>query len=112
MTNRRSLANARLGLALAAALFAAACGSSGPPAPEAAARSYEATGRVEWVSVEQGNIKIDHEEIVGLMPAMSMRFVVRDKNLLVGVEPQSVVDFTVVEETRGYVITSLRRRNG
>ena len=27
-----------------------------------------------------------------------------------GVEPENVVDFTVVEETRGYVITSMKRR--
>jgi Cu/Ag efflux protein CusF len=71
---------------------------------------YRGAGVVIWVNAEDGSIKIDHEEIKDLMPAMAMKFVVRDKTLLNGIDANDRVEFDVVEATHeGYVITALKK---
>jgi protein SCO1/2 len=62
----------RLSLALVGAMLAAACG---PAPPESDGKSYSLRGTVVAVDAANRKITIDHEEIPGFMPAMTMPFV-------------------------------------
>jgi protein SCO1/2 len=87
---------ARLGLAL----LALACGDGG--------RRFEARGVVREVVREYEQIVIAHEDIPGLMPAMTMNFDVADPALLDAVGKGEAVAFTVAFDGRHYEITELR----
>jgi len=55
-------------------------------------------------------IEIDHEEIVGLMPAMQMEFPVTDVALLSGLAVNDRIDFTVVEKTGQMKVTAITKK--
>ncbi len=74
-----------LALACACALFA--CG------PE----TYDARGVVRGVRAQERQVTIEHGEIAGLMPAMTMSFDVADPALLAGVEPGQYVEFRIAK---------------
>lgn len=59
------------------------------------ARRVEATGVVEAVDAELKQIVIDHEDIPGVMPAMSMSFDVGDPRLLETLAPGQKIEFTL-----------------
>jgi protein SCO1/2 len=78
----------RLGLALLLlAALASACG--------AGSDRYEARGRVETVDAAARQIRINHEEIKGFMPAMTMNFDVAREVPLEGVAPGDAIRFTL-----------------
>jgi Cu/Ag efflux protein CusF len=109
--NHQSKRHPRSGIAaaacvLAALLAAVSCGDDKAAPP---GKVHHAVGVVVVVSPETSSIKIDHEEIKDFMPAMSMKFVVRDKTLLNDVKPNDRVEFDVVEATEGYVITAIKK---
>ncbi len=54
-------------------------------------------------------IEIDHQEIKGLMPAMTMDFYVTDKSLLDGIKAGDHIDFTIQNGVGGVVITRIRK---
>jgi protein SCO1/2 len=91
---------ARAFAALCAALALAGCGDGG--------RSYEARGVVREVVREYEQIVIAHEDIPGLMPAMTMNFDVADPALLDAAEKGQAVEFTVSFDGRHYEITAIR----
>jgi protein SCO1/2 len=66
-----------------------ACGQ-GP-----AANRHPARGIVREVLLADHQVVIEHEEIVGLMPAMTMSFDVPDHELLERLAPGQAIDFTV-----------------
>src|SRR5262245_60472633 len=70
-------------------------------------KPYPGTGIVKIINRNEGWIEIDHEEIVGLMPAMEMEFWVEKRSLLDNVRVGQKVDFTVVETGRGQILTTL-----
>ncbi len=78
-------------LALAALLASLACQRSD---------TFEASGVVRGVRAAEGQVTIEHGDIEGLMPAMTMSFDVADPTLLEGLEPGQYVEFR------------LRRRDG
>jgi protein SCO1/2 len=59
------------------------------------ARRVEATGVVEAVDAELAQVVIDHEDIPGVMPAMSMSFDVGDPRLLETLAPGQKIEFTL-----------------
>ncbi len=75
---------ARRLLALAL-LLATACG----------AREYEGRGVVRDVRLDDGQVVIEHEEIPGLMEAMTMSFDVPDRALLERLREGDVIHFTL-----------------
>ena len=75
---------ARRLLALAL-LLATACG----------AREYEGRGVVRDVHLDDGQVVIEHEEIPGLMEAMTMSFDVPDRALLERLREDMLIDFTL-----------------
>ena len=63
---------------------------------------YSAHGVVEDVDLENGQILIDHEDVEGLMPAMTMNFAVSDQDLLARLAPGQVIDFVIHFTGRSY----------
>jgi protein SCO1/2 len=68
-----------------ALLLATACG----------AREYEGRGVVRDVRLDDGQVVIEHEEIPGLMEAMTMSFDVPDRALLERLRVDLLIDFTL-----------------
>ena len=83
--------------ALVALLAAAGCGER--------SRHYHARGVVEDVQPEIGQVLIAHEEIEGLMPAMTMNFDVPDAALLERLERGQAIDFEVEFTGKAYRVT-------
>jgi protein SCO1/2 len=70
-------------------------------------RHYHARGVVEDVQRENGQVLIAHEEIEGLMPAMTMNFDVPDKALLDTLERGQSIDFLVEFTGKAYRVTQV-----
>lgn len=68
---------------------------------------YAAHGVVKRVDSSNGTVTIDHEDIPGLMMAMTMEFEVSDPSILHGVSPGQAVDFRVLKEGDRYVVTEM-----
>jgi protein SCO1/2 len=68
-------------------------------------RHYHARGVVEDVQPETGQIVIAHEDIPGLMPAMTMNFDVADRALLDTLAHGDAIDFEVEFTGKAYVVT-------
>ncbi|HTF35155.1 MAG TPA: SCO family protein [Myxococcota bacterium] len=73
-------------------------------------RRYEGRGIVREVEPELRQLVIEHEDIPGLMPAMTMNFDVADPKLLAQAKPGEAVDFEVSFDGRSYRITRLQPR--
>jgi protein SCO1/2 len=69
------------------------------------ARVYHAHGVVEDVQRESGQVLIAHDEIEGLMPAMTMNFDVPDAALLARLERGQSIDFVVEFTGKAYRVT-------
>lgn len=83
---------------LIATTVAAACGR----APDA--RQYEVRGQILGVDAERAEVLVDHEDIPGFMPAMTMPYKVNDVGLLEGKQPGDLITATlVVEEVDAYL---------
>lgn len=77
-----------------------ACGR----APEA--RQYEVRGQILGIDRERREVLVDHEDIQGFMPAMTMPYRVDDPALLDGKQPGDLFTATlVVEDVRAYLST-------
>jgi len=85
---------------LAACALLAACG--GPDL-------YEAHGTVTEVRADLGQVVIDHEDIPGLMPAMTMNFDVADPALLEGLAPGDRIHFHVAHEGASYRVVAAEK---
>ena len=89
------------------ALFAGCSSSSAPSSGE---KLYDLKGKV--VSVDHGgkSVKIDHEDIPGLMKAMTMTFAVDDAKLLDGLAVGDAVEGKVkVASGNKYTMPELRK---
>jgi len=96
----------RLTLVLFAVVLVSGC--AGKPS-ESGAKSYPLKGKVVAVDPANRKITIDHEEIVNFMPAMTMAFVVLEKDavLLEGVTPGDEVTARLVAPDSRYWIEDL-----
>ena len=70
-------------------------------------KPYPGTGVVTIINLKEGWVEIKHEEIKGLMPAMTMEFWVRNRSLMKRVRVGDKVDFVVVDDRKGQFITKL-----
>jgi protein SCO1/2 len=68
---------------------------------------YAAHGIIEEVNEEGGQVLIDHEDVEGLMPAMTMNFAVPDRALLAKLAPGQVVDFEIHFTGRSYDVVDV-----
>jgi Cu/Ag efflux protein CusF len=72
-------------------------------------KPYFGTGVITLINRKEGWVEIKHEEIKGLMPAMTMEFLVKTRSLLNEVQVGDRVDFTVVETRKAEFITELKK---
>ena len=95
-----------LPLILLAALAAPACRREASPA---AGQRYPLKGKVVAVDVADRKVTIAHEDIPGFMPAMTMPFVVleKDKALLEGTGPGDEITATLVAPDSRYWLEDL-----
>jgi protein SCO1/2 len=70
-------------------------------------RIYDVRGIVRGVQPAERQLVVQHEDIEGLMPAMTMNFAVARPELLDGVEPGQVIAFKLAASRRGYYILEL-----
>lgn len=65
------------------------------------------------VSIDRGTgrIQINHEDIKGFMPAMTMSFKVRAASLLDKVEPGDKVEFTLRDDGSEVILVKIDKRN-
>jgi protein SCO1/2 len=69
-------------------------------------RTYRLQGQVLAVEPASNTANIKHEDIPGLMPAMTMPYEVRDARLLEGIVPGDLINATlVIESNRAYLST-------
>jgi protein SCO1 len=85
-------------LLFSAALCLSAC--AGKPADEG--RRYELKGKVISVDLAKGEATIEHEDIAGYMPAMTMEFPVRDAEALKTLESGDSMQATLVVTDDAY----------
>lgn len=96
-------------VAVGAAALVGCQNQSGSPAKDAA-KVYDVTGKVVSVDPAKKVVELDHEDIPGLMEAMTMEFDVKDSKLLEGIKPGDPVRGKLKAESGKYVITALEKR--
>ena len=74
-------------------ILAAGLAACGRPASD---RTYKLQGQVLAIESARKQLTIKHEEIKGLMPAMTMPYDVRDARLLVGLAPGDLINATLI----------------
>jgi protein SCO1/2 len=67
---------------------------------------YDAHGVVQDVNRQYGQVVIAHEDIPGLMPAMTMSFDVPDAKLLATLAPGQAIDFRVAFDGSSYRVVA------
>jgi protein SCO1/2 len=97
---------APLGAIGIAALVACLAIASGCGRDDAA--PYPGVGVVEEVKPEFGQVVIAHQEIEGLMEAMTMNFAVPDAELLARLSPGQKIEFEVLFTGRSYDVVSAK----
>lgn len=70
-------------------------------------RRYPAHGVVEDVLAPQFQAVVAHDDIPGLMPAMTMNFSVRDPELMARLKPGQVIDFVLEYDGSRYDIVAV-----
>jgi protein SCO1/2 len=70
---------------------------------------FDAVGVVKGVEPSLRQLLVDHEEIPGLMPAMTMNFDVADPALLAGLEPGQRIHFRLSFDGRVYRVVAVQK---
>lgn len=75
----------------------------------AGAKVFTGDGIVEGVDRSADTIQINHGDIKGYMPAMSMPYRVKDKAMLDLVKPGDKVTFTIEDTSKGAVVIEIKK---
>jgi Cu/Ag efflux protein CusF len=111
----------RLIFACVALIALAACGKQSdentapapkPSGPAAAVQtnSYQGVGIVRGLNPKRPGIEIEHEDIVGLMPAMQMEFPVADAAMLKGLAVNDHIEFTIENAAGDMRVTAIKKK--
>ena len=71
--------------------------------------TYRAVGAIQELDTANSKIKIKHEDISGLMPAMTMTFNVRDKNIFSKVKAGDNVVFWLESNGANLTVTEIEQ---
>lgn len=72
-------------------------------------KQYEIKGKVTGVDAAKSSVKLDHEEIVGLMKAMEMEYSVENPKMLEGLKVGDQVHGHMKVESGKYTILHLEK---
>jgi len=86
-----------------AIITASACSS------KPAGRTYTLQGQVQSVEAPQQQVTVKHEEIKGLMPAMTMPYNVRDAKLIAALKPGDLINATLVVESNDAYLQTIKK---
>lgn len=76
-----------------ALLVVAGCNRATTEIPNSSARRYDARGIVRAVAPDRRSIDVEHEDIRGFMPSMTMPFSVRDSKQIAGMRSGDAISF-------------------
>lgn len=94
----------RPGLLMGVIALGAALGLALSSGCDDGVRRYTVRGTVHDVFPERGQVLIEHEDIPGLMPAMTMSFDVADSGVTARMRSGQVIDFVLAFDGHAYVI--------
>jgi protein SCO1 len=84
----------------------AAVSACGRPSDQ---RTYTLQGQVLSLEIPRKQLTIKHEEIKGLMPAMTMPYEVKDEQLLNGLAPGDLINATLVIASNEAYLTTIKK---
>src|SRR5579862_1375016 len=90
-------------LSLLLACAAVACSSSSNQ------HTYQLQGQVVQMAADRQQATMKHEEIKGLMPAMTMPYKVKNRDLLNNIAPGDLVSATLVIESNDAYLTGVKK---
>ena len=79
------------------------------PTAAAGAKLFKGEGVVEGVDRSVDTIQINHGDIKGYMPAMSMPYHVKDKSMLDVAKPGDKVTFVLEDTSHGAVLVEIKK---
>jgi protein SCO1/2 len=85
------------------AVLLSACSQRADP------RQFTLQGQVISIAPDRQQATLKHEDIQGLMPAMTMPYKVKDRRLLDGIVPGDLIQATLVIVTNDAYLTTLRK---
>ena len=91
-------------------LFLATAGCSEKQPEKVSPKSYDVHGKVTAIRPDRTGVTLDHDDIPGLMKAMTMEFPVKDAKVLDGLEVGDQVQGKLLVESGKYLITELKKR--
>lgn len=97
-------------MALLVPLAIAVAGCTGSKETTPAGKQYPIKGKVVAVDVSKPSVKLDHEEIPGLMKAMEMDYAVENAKVLEGIKAGDQVEGHLRADSGRYTITQLQKR--
>ena len=71
--------------------------------------NYTSKGKVTKINTDLGSVELNHEEVIGLMPAMQMEFYVKDKSLLDGLKVGDIVEFVLEYKHPSETIVGIKK---
>jgi len=74
-----------------------------------ATTTYNGIGVVTEIDREAGTITISHQEIPGFMAAMTMRFPVKEKNLLKEIVLEDSIHFTITKTDTDFFVSQIEK---
>lgn len=75
----------------------------------ASPKTGKGSGVVQQINLEKGVVTIKHGPLQGIIiPAMTISFLVKDKAMLLNLQPQQIVNFELTRENGTYVITDIK----
>ena len=90
-------------------LFLFGCGGGNQKASEQ--KEYPIKGKVMALNPDKPSVKLDHEDIPGLMKGMQMEFAVDDTKMLDGLQPGDEVEGQLKMKNGKLTIVGLQIRN-
>ena len=83
--------------------------TSGSPEKEKD-KVYDINGKVVSLDTDKNKVRLNHEDVPGLMKGMEMDFAVSDAKILSGVKAGDTVHGRLMVKDSKYIITELHKR--
>lgn len=107
--NKAMAKNSPIRIALAVCAAAGFCGCERPAQTDAGAKHYETRGVVRGFAPDRSSIDIEHENIPGFMPSMTMPFSPRNKKEIVDLKIGDSISFRMTVTEKDFWIDNLRK---